>query len=169
MFAHLFKIEYKTNGNEIKKWTEEKLIHYTKTSNKIRYFFVFTCFTLTEDESLTCLKRGLSRKELRMKKADVKSKAEIKQLLCLGNVLGIKNDKYRSFGGFQLWWYDKHLDICDCCESYWSDVRKRVHHYSLNKATRILWHNRQFLYLRTKHLPEDKKLMTIGHFETVGQ
>jgi len=104
-----------------------------------------------------------------MRKIEIQNKAQIKQLLYTGNVLGIKNDQYRSFGGFQLWWYDKHLDICDCCESYWCDVRKRVHHYSLNKATRILWHNRQFLYLRNKHLPEDKKLTTIGHFETVGQ
>ncbi len=104
-----------------------------------------------------------------MKKIEIQNKAQIKQLLYTGNVLGIKNDQYRSFGGFQLWWYDKHLDICDCCESYWSDVRKRVHHYSLNRATRILWHNRHCLFLRNKHLPEDKKLAAIGHFEAVGQ
>ena len=104
-----------------------------------------------------------------MRKIEIQNKAQIKQLLYVGNVLGIKDDQYRSFGGFQLWWYDKHLDICDCCESYWSDVRKRVHHYSLNRATRILWHNRHCLFLRNKHLPEDKKLTTIGHFEALGQ
>jgi hypothetical protein len=104
-----------------------------------------------------------------MKKIEIQNKTQIKQLLYTGNVLGIKNDQYKSFGGFQLWWYIKNIDTCDCCESYWSDVRKRIHHYSLNKATRILWHNRHSLYLRNKHLPEDRKLLTIEHFEAVGQ
>jgi hypothetical protein len=104
-----------------------------------------------------------------MKKADVKSKAEIKQLLYLGNVLGIKNDKYRSFGGFQLWWYDRHLDVCDCCESHWSDIRKKVHHFSLDRAVKTLWYNRNALFIRSKHLPEDKKLVTTGHLDNFAQ
>lgn len=104
-----------------------------------------------------------------MRKIDVKNKAQIKQLLYAGNVLGIKDDRYRSFGGFQLWWYDKHLNICDCCESHWSDMRKRVQHCSLDRAAKILWHNRHALFIRIKHLPEDKKLMTIGHYESAGQ
>jgi len=104
-----------------------------------------------------------------MKKIDVKNKTQIKQLLYAGNVLGVKDDQYRSFGGFQLWWYDKPLDVCDCCESHWSDVRKRVRHCSLDRAAKILWHSRNSLFLRIKHLPEDKKLVTIGHFESVGQ
>jgi hypothetical protein len=94
-----------------------------------------------------------------MRKIEIQNKAQIKQLLYTGNVLGIKDDQYRSFGGFQLWWYDKHLDICDCCESYWSDVRKRVHHYSLNWATRILLHNRHCLFLRNKPDKLPKLLM----------
>ena len=124
---------------------------------------------INRDQNFLCIAENLSGRVLRMRKIGIQNKAQIKQLLYTGNVLGIKDDQYRSFGGFQLWWYDKHLDICDCCESYWSDVRKRVHHYSLNRATRILWHNRHCLFLRNRHLPEDKKLTTIGHFETVGQ
>ena len=104
-----------------------------------------------------------------MRKIDVKNKAQIKQLLYAGNVLGVKDDQYRSFGGFGLWWYDKQLDICNCCESHWSDVRKRVQHRSLDRAAKILWHNRNSLFIRSKHLPEDKKLMTIRNFESVGQ
>ena len=124
---------------------------------------------INRDQNFLFIAENLSGRVLRMRKIGIQNKAQIKQLLYTGNVLGIKNDQYRSFGGFQLWWYDKHLDICDCCESYWSDVRKRVHHYSLNRATRILWHNRHCLFLRNKHLPEDKKLTTIVHFEAVGQ
>ena len=104
-----------------------------------------------------------------MKKINVVNKAHIKQLLYLGNVLGIKDDQFRSFGGFQLWWYDKQLDICDCCESRWTDVRKRVHHFSLDKAAKILWHNRNSLFIRSKHLPEDRRLATIGQIENFAQ
>jgi hypothetical protein len=107
--------------------------------------------------------------DLRMKKISVEDKTQIKQLLYYGNVFGIKDDRYRSFGGFQLWWYDRQLDVCNCCESYWSDVRKRIQRCSLNKAAKILWHNRQSLFLRSKNLPEDRKLITIGNFENAGQ
>jgi hypothetical protein len=97
-----------------------------------------------------------------MRKINVEDKDQIKQLLYAGGVFGIKGDQYRSFGGFQLWWYDKQLDICSCCESYWSDGRKKVRHCSLNRAAKILWHKRDSLFLRSKHLPDDKKLVTIG-------
>jgi hypothetical protein len=107
--------------------------------------------------------------DLKMKKISVEDKTRIKQLLYYGNVFGIKDDRYRSFGGFQLWWYDKQLNVCNCCESHWSDGRKRIQHYSLDRAANILWHNRQSLYVRRKHLPDDKRLMAVGHFENAGQ
>ena len=46
-----------------------------------------------------------------MKKIDVEDKTQIKQLLYTGNVFGLRNDQFRSFGGFQLWWYDKQFDV----------------------------------------------------------
>ena len=100
-----------------------------------------------------------------MKKIDIKDKFKIKQLLYTGAVLGIRNDRYRSFGGFQLWWYDRPHDVCHCCESQWTDFRKRIRDYSLNTAAKILWRHRNCLFLRRKHLPEDHKLTTIGHYD----
>jgi len=100
-----------------------------------------------------------------MRKIDVEDKTQIKQLLYTGGVFGIKDGRYRAFGGFQLWWYDKQLDVCNCCESTWLDVRKRIHYFSLNDAAKVLWHNRRSLFLRNKHLPKDKRLMAVGHFE----
>lgn len=97
-----------------------------------------------------------------MRKINVQDKNEIKQLLYAGGVLGVKDDRYRAFGGFQLWWYDKQLDVCSCCESYWSDGRKRIRHCSLDRAAKVLWHKRDSLFLRSKHLPDDRKLVTIG-------
>ncbi len=104
-----------------------------------------------------------------MRKIEIQNKAQIKQLLYTGNVLGIKDDKYRSFGGFQLWWYDKHHGVCDCCDSRWSDPRKRLVHYSMNKAAKILWHNRHRLFVRSKHVSEDKRLLKLEHMEDVKQ
>ena len=98
-----------------------------------------------------------------MKKIDIEDIFKIKQLLYAGAVLGIKNDQYRSFGGFQLWWYNKRLDVCSCCESHWSDANKRVKHCSLNTAAKTLWHHRHELFIRRKHLTEDHKLTTIGN------
>ena len=95
-----------------------------------------------------------------MRPISVEDKTQIKQLLYTGNVFGIKDDQFRAFGGFQLWWYDKHLDVCSYCESHWSDGRKTIHHCSLNKAARILWHHHKSLFLRHKHLDEDKRLMS---------
>ena len=100
-----------------------------------------------------------------MRKINVEDKIQIKQLLYTGSVFGIRDDQYRSFSGFQLWWYDKKLDVCSCCGSQWTDIRKRIQHCSLNKAAKILWHKRHSLFLRGKHLPEDKRLMAIGQLE----
>ena len=104
-----------------------------------------------------------------MKKIEVKDKIHIKQLLYAECVLGVKDDQYRSFGGFQLWWYNKQLGVCDCCESHWSDPRKKLVHYSLGKAAKILWHNRHCLFVRSKPVSEDKKLQTLEHLEDVKQ
>ncbi|MHC4677655.1 MAG: hypothetical protein ACYTEK_03070 [Planctomycetota bacterium] len=104
-----------------------------------------------------------------MKKINVDDKTQIKQLLYMGNVFAVRDDQYRSFGGFQLWWYDKPHDVCRCCESHWSDARKRVQRCSLDKAARILWHNRQSLFVRSKHVHEDRRLAAVGHFENAGQ
>ena len=113
--------------------------------------------------NLSCGIGDFFREDLKMKKIDIKDKFEIKQLLYSGAVLGIRNDQYRSFGGFQLWWYDKRLDVCSCCDSHWSDYRKRIRHYSLNTAAKVLWHNRSSLFIRRKHLPDDRKLTAIGN------
>ena len=104
-----------------------------------------------------------------MKKIDIEDKLKIKQLLYTGAVLGVKNDRFRSFGGFQLWWYDRPHDVCYCCESHWTDFRKKIRDYSLNTAAKILWRNRNRLFVRRKHLPEDQKLMTMGHFHSLRQ
>lgn len=93
-----------------------------------------------------------------MKRVAVNNRYDIKQLLYCDRVLGVKDDTYRSFGGFQLWWYDRQHDTCHCCESRWSDLRKRVEHWSLEKAARILWHKRNALFLRSKPFSEDHKL-----------
>jgi len=103
-----------------------------------------------------------------MKKIKVEDKAQIKRLLYTDFVLGIKGEQYRAFGGFQLWWYDKQRGVCDGCESHWSDPRKKLIHYSLDKATKILWRHRNSLYIRTKHLSEDKKLEILEHLEDTG-
>ena len=107
--------------------------------------------------------------DTKMKKISVEDKTQIKQLLYNGIVFGIKDDRYRSFGGFQLWWYDKQLDVCNCCESYWFDGRKRIHRDSLDRAASILWHNRRSLFVRSKNLQDDKRLTAVRHFEYARQ
>jgi hypothetical protein len=102
-----------------------------------------------------------------MKRLEVKDKSHIKQLLYAECVLGVRSTKFRSFGGFQLWWYDRESGLCDCCESDWSDPRKRLTHYSLDKAAKILWHNRGSLFLRGKHIPEDRGLQKIANLADV--
>ena len=103
-----------------------------------------------------------------MKKINVESRDQIKQLLYDECVFGIKDDKYRAFGGFQLWWYDKRRGVCDSCESHWSDPRKKLHHHSLEVAAKILWRHRHELYMRARHADEDHGLQVIEHLEDVG-
>lgn len=104
-----------------------------------------------------------------MKKITVRDKTHIKQLLYDEWVLGIKDDQFRSFGGFQLWWFDKQHGVCDCCESHWSDPRKKVIHYNLDRAAKILWRNRHRLFVRTKHVSDDRRLLMLEHLDEVVQ
>ena len=97
-----------------------------------------------------------------MKKIDVEDKFQIKQSLYSDCVLGIRGNQYSSFGGFQLWWYDKQRDICNCCQSHWASIRKRIERHSLDRAAKILWRKRNSLFLRGKRLFEDKKLIIRG-------
>jgi len=107
--------------------------------------------------------------DLKMKQISIEDKTHIKQFLYFGYVLGIKGDQYKSFSGFQLWWYDRQFDVCNCCESHYADGRKQVRRYSLNAAANILWHNRKLLYVRSKILNEDKRLKNVGHYEYARQ
>ena len=93
-----------------------------------------------------------------MRHIDVDNKFQIKQLLYSDCVLGVRDHKYNSFGGFQLWWYDKQRDICSCCQSCWSDVGKRIRHHSLENAAKILWRKRHALFVRGRRLSKDRKL-----------
>jgi len=104
-----------------------------------------------------------------MKKFSVEDKTQIKRLLYNGNVFGLRGDQYRSFGGFQLWWYDRQRDVCNRCESHWTDTRRKVLQCSLNRAASILWHNRRSLFLRHRQLQEDQRLMAVGHDTYAGQ
>ena len=99
-----------------------------------------------------------------MKKIEIEDKSQIKQLLYSDRVLGIKDNRYGSFGGFQLWWYDKQSDVCRCCGSNWLDLRTKVQRHSLDEAAKILWRNRNSLFLRGKHVSEDEKLIFLGLF-----
>jgi hypothetical protein len=100
-----------------------------------------------------------------MKKIEVESKFQIKQLLYSNCVLGIRDNRYRSFGGFQLWWYDKQRDVCSCCDSDWSDLRKKVKRHSLDRAAKKLWNKRNLLFLRSKPLPADRRLLVAGQIQ----
>ncbi len=104
-----------------------------------------------------------------MKKIEVKDKTQIKQLLYAEFVLGIRGKQFCAFGGFQLWWYDRHRGVCDCCEAHWNDPRKRVVHYSLDKAAKILWRHHHDLYVRTRHADEDQHLQILEHLEDKGR
>jgi hypothetical protein len=99
-----------------------------------------------------------------MKKVSVEDRRQIEQLLYTGNVFGLKGDQFRAFGGFQLWWYDRQLDVCNRCESHWTDAARKVQQCSLNRAASI-----RSLFLRHKHLEEDQRLMAVGHFAHAGQ
>ncbi|MHC4118247.1 MAG: hypothetical protein ACYSWO_12135 [Planctomycetota bacterium] len=104
-----------------------------------------------------------------MKKVKVEDRQQIKQLLYTGSVFGLRGDQFRAFCGFQLWWYDKQLDLCNRCESHWADIRKKVQRCSLDRAASILWHNRRSLFLRHRQLQQDKRLMNVGHSTRAGQ
>ena len=97
-----------------------------------------------------------------MKRIAVTDRSHIKQLLYSDCVLGVRDDRCQCFGGFELWWYDKQHDTCHCCRSRWTDLRKRVHQCSLEKAARILWHRRNALFLRGRHFSEDRKLTALA-------
>ena len=87
-----------------------------------------------------------------MRKIKVDSKEHIKQLLYSSYVVGIKDDQFRSFGGFQRWWYDRALDVCHSCGSHWAEDEKEIESCSLKKAAKVLWHYRDSLFLYTKDL-----------------
>ena len=97
-----------------------------------------------------------------MKKIEVKNKTEIKELLYAGRILGIKDDLYTSFGGYQRWWYDKYADACYSCKSHGPDGKEITHDaegkekidsYSLDKAAKILWRNHKLLFLYDEDMP----------------
>ena len=96
-----------------------------------------------------------------MRHIEVDNKFQIKQLLYSDCVLGVRDHKYNSFDGFQLWWYDKQHDICSCCQSCWSHVGKRIKCLSLERAATILWRKRNSLFLRGRRLSDDRKLLTL--------
>ncbi|MHC4638422.1 MAG: hypothetical protein ACYTBP_05180 [Planctomycetota bacterium] len=100
-----------------------------------------------------------------MRKLEVKSKAEVMELLFAEYLLGIKDDRYSSFGGFQRWRYDRQTNTCKSCESHWGDRSQRIHSYNLKKATKILWRNRRSLYIYTKDIPKDKLSKVQIYFE----
>jgi hypothetical protein len=96
-----------------------------------------------------------------MKRINVSDRIQIKQLLYSDGVLGVKDDACSAFDGFELWWYDKKHDVCRCCRSRWSDLRRQMERYSLDHAASILWHSRDALFLRDRHLSEDRKLLRL--------
>jgi hypothetical protein len=93
-----------------------------------------------------------------MRPITVNDKSDIKQLLYGEHVLGIRDNNCHSFGGFELWWYDRQRDVCRCCRSRWSDFRKQIEEHSLDHAATLLWHNRGTLFLRHKVVSQDRKL-----------
>ncbi len=104
-----------------------------------------------------------------MKRISVEDRNQIKQLLYSGNVIGLRGDQFRSFDGFRLWWYDKQFDVCNRCESHWTDTRTKVRRCSLNRAAAILWHNRRSLFLRHRNLQDDQRLMAVRYTAHAGQ
>ncbi len=93
-----------------------------------------------------------------MRQITVDDKLQIKELLYDDCVLGIRDNSCCAFGGFELWWYDKARDVCLCCRSRWSDLRRRIEEHSLDHAASLLWHNRATLFLRRRVLSQDRTL-----------
>lgn len=101
-----------------------------------------------------------------MKKIEVKNKEQIKQLLYAGHILGIKDEQYHSFGGFQRWWYVKELDTCHSCKSHGPDGKEKTHgadgkekieSCSLDKTAKILWHNHNTLFMYDEDTPNENQ------------
>jgi hypothetical protein len=88
---------------------------------------------------------------------EVNNKQQIKQLLYSGCILAIKGSQFHSYGGFQMWWYDKKTDMCHIAESHWMDRRKQVKTCRFAKGVKTLWHNKRSLYLSTKHVTQYNK------------
>jgi len=96
-----------------------------------------------------------------MKQITVNDKWQIKELLYSECVLGIRDSSCCTFGGFELWWYDREHDVCRCRRSRWSDFRRQVEEHSLDHAASLLWHNRSMLFLRHKVLSQDRMLQIL--------
>jgi hypothetical protein len=101
------------------------------------------------------LKKELFRDE-EMQKISVKEKGRIRELLYDGYILAIKDDKF-SGGGFERWMFDKQTGKCHSCAAFWAGRQRRIRDYSLDKASKILWHHRKMLYIYTKELDEVEK------------
>ena len=103
-----------------------------------------------------------------MKKIDVLDKMQIKQLLYCERVLGIRDDRFGCFNGFQLWWYDRRNNLCGCRESSWLRGVTRVVYYSLDKAAAILWRHRKALFQRQRLLRHDPKVQMLAQLRRTG-
>ena len=97
-----------------------------------------------------------------MQRVTISDKRDIKQLLYGDCVLGVQDGTCQSFGGYQLWWYDRRRGMCQTCRSRWSDLRKTIERCSLDQAAKVLWHNRRSLFLRSRHFSEDRKLKRLA-------
>jgi hypothetical protein len=102
------------------------------------------------------------REDPAMKRVTINDKRDIKQLLYGDYVLGVQDGTCPSFGGFQLWWYDRQHGLCQTCRARWSDLRKTVERCSLDQAAKILWQNRKALFLRNRHFSEDRRLRRLA-------
>jgi hypothetical protein len=96
-----------------------------------------------------------------MKQISVNDRWQIKQLLYSENVLGVKDENCQAFGGFQLWWYDKRHNTCHCCRSHWVDLRRQISECSLDEAADALWRHRDALFVRSRQLSQDRKLLLV--------
>ncbi len=103
-----------------------------------------------------------------MRRIDVADKTEIKQLLYCEHVLGVRDDRFQAFNGFQLWWYDRQNNLCGCSESSWLRGVTKVTHYTLDKAAKILWRNRRELFRRERLLRHDRKLRMLAQLRPAG-
>lgn len=96
-----------------------------------------------------------------MEKISVEDKRQIKRLLYNGNVFGLRGDQYRTFDGYQFWWYDRRLDVCNRCESQLAEAERKIQQCSLDRAASILWHNRRSLFLHHKNLQQEREPVAV--------